>query len=177
MYNVHVLIPLGFTAERTVSTCLSEFGIFNSVPNLRIWTFLGSKRPTSCWRFCSRPWILQDLLNTIPASISMPRKMSLACRERSESWWMMLVNVWQPTSSKDENNTGFRSLRLPGSSLGNQPSFGDSLLTRRGSTVLWSKGIFISHQRLRKMFAQVSRSVRSDPRRAARPQLGMCAGQ
>lgn len=118
----------------------------SSSSNLRILIFLGSNLQISTCRLCSRQWILQDLLNTIPASISMPRKMSLACRERSESWCIMLVSVWQPTSSKDENNTGFRSLRLPFSSTGIQPSLGDNLVTRRGSMVLWWKGIFISYQ-------------------------------
>lgn len=112
--------------------------------HLRILTFFGSNFRTSSCRKCSRPWIRQDLLHTVPASISMPRKMSLACRERSESWWMKLIRVWQQTSSRDEYKTCFRSLRLlPASSPGiQQPSLADNLLTRRGSTLLWWKGIF-----------------------------------
>lgn len=121
----------------------ADYPRVTSTSHSRILTFLGSNLRISSWRLCSRPWILQDLLNTIPASISMPRKMSLAWRERSESWWIMLVNVWQPTSSSDENKTGFRSLRLPFSSPGLQPSLADSRLTRRGSMVLLWKGIFI----------------------------------
>ncbi|TNN68640.1 hypothetical protein EYF80_021154 [Liparis tanakae] len=42
-----------------------------------------------------------------------------------------------PTSSSDENNTGLRSLRVPGSSLGVQPSLADNRATLRGSMVLW----------------------------------------
>lgn len=73
----------------------------------------------------------------------MPRKMSLACRERSESWWIKPVKVWQLTSSKEEKRTSRRVLRLPGSSsLAFQPYLADNRLTRRGSTVLWWKGIF-----------------------------------
>lgn len=114
----------------------------SSKANSRILMFLGSNLRISPCSLCSRPWILQVLLNTSPASISMPRKMSLACRERSESWWITLVSVWQLTSSNAENNTGLRSLRLPLSSAGLQPSFAESRLTRRGSMLLWWKGIF-----------------------------------
>ncbi|KAG7238367.1 hypothetical protein INR49_030959, partial [Caranx melampygus] len=49
----------------------------DNATNLRILIFLGSNLRISPCRICSRPWILQDLLNTIPASISIPRKMSL----------------------------------------------------------------------------------------------------
>ena len=115
--------------------------------NLRIITFLGSNFRTSSCRSCRRPWILQDLLSTVAASISMPRKMSLAWRERSESWWMMLVKVWQQTSSRDENSTGPRSLRLPASSPRIHTSLADNRLTRRGSTTLWLKGMFLSHSK------------------------------
>lgn len=140
------LLDVYVTKNQSCSTNSSHDQQVYSSANLRIVTFLGSNWRMSPCSLCSLPWILQDLLNTMPASISMARKMSLACRERSESWWIMFTSVWQPTSSNEENNTGFRSLPFPFSSLGIQPSHGDNLLTRRGSMLLWWKGIFISYQ-------------------------------
>lgn len=119
-----------------------------SQSHLRILIFLWSNLMTALCKVSRRTWILQDLWNTIPASISIPRNMSLAFRDRSESWWSMFIIVWEQTSSNAVNKTGFRSLRpsttmkSPSSSPKVLPSLLGNRDKCRGSTILWWNGIF-----------------------------------
>lgn len=112
------------------------------IVNLRILTFWGSSLRATVCTLSRRTWILVALCETNPAWVSIPRNISLACRDRSDSWCKIPMSVRQHTSSRESDKTGLRTLRPSGvMKVFSEATLTLNLLTSWGSTVLWGKGI------------------------------------